>query len=59
VSVPTLAVEAGVSFSPPDWNYSRFQAGYLWEEFWQVGRLGDSNGHLLNRGLFLRAEINF
>jgi hypothetical protein len=56
---PTLAVEVGLSYSPPDWNYSRFQAGYLWEEFWQIGRLGDSNGHLLNRGLFLRAEINF
>lgn len=59
VGVPTLAVQAGLTYSPPQWNGCRFSAGYLWEEFWQIGRLGDSGGALLNRGVFFRAEFTF
>jgi hypothetical protein len=59
VSVPMLTLEIGLSYSPPGWNYSRFLAGYVWQEMWQIGRLNDSNGDLLNRGFFLRAEFNF
>jgi hypothetical protein len=59
VSVPMLTIQAGLSYSPPGWNYSRFWAGYVWEELWQIGRLNNSNADLLNRGLFLRGEINF
>jgi hypothetical protein len=48
------------NYSPPFWSQSHFQFGYMWEEFWQIGRLHDqSNGDLLNRGLFLRAVIDF
>ncbi len=57
--VPNLTVQAGISYTPPDWNYSRFLFGYVWEEFWQIGRIFNTNGDLLNRGLFLRAEFNF
>jgi hypothetical protein len=60
VAIPNLTVQAGLSYTLPGWNYSRILLGYVWEEFWQLGRLGFSgNGDLLNRGLFLRAEFNF
>jgi hypothetical protein len=59
VSVPMLTLQAGLMYTPPGWNYSRFLAGYIWEEFWQIGRIDPNNGDLLNRGFFLRAEINF
>jgi len=58
-SSPMLTLQAGLSYSPPGWNYSRLMAGFVWEEYWQLGRLNDSNGNLLNRGAFFRAEINF
>jgi hypothetical protein len=59
VENPMLTIEAGLGYSPPGWNCSRFTLGYIWEELWQVGRLNNSNGNLLNRGLFFRAEWNF
>jgi hypothetical protein len=60
VAVPMLTLQAGLSYAPPGWQGSYFLFGYVWEEFWQVGRLHDqSNGSLLNRGLFLRAVFNF
>jgi len=62
VLVPNLTVQAGISYTVPEWNYCRFLFGYVWEEFWQIGRVNgflNNNGDLLNRGLFLRAEINF
>jgi len=62
VDVSNLMVQAGMSYTVPNWNYCRFLFGYVWEEFWQIGRVNgflNNNGDLLNRGLFLRAEINF
>jgi hypothetical protein len=60
VAVPMLTLQIGLSYSPPGWSQGHFQLGYQWEEFWQIGRLHDqSNGDLLNRGLFLRAVIDF
>jgi hypothetical protein len=62
VLVPNLTVQAGISYTVPEWNYCRILFGYVWEEFWQIGRVNgllNNNGDLLNRGLFLRAEINF
>jgi Legionella pneumophila major outer membrane protein precursor len=59
-SSPTLKLEVGLGYSPPDWNHCRFLLGYVWEEYWQIGRfLTDTSGDLLNRGLFFRAEFNF
>jgi hypothetical protein len=59
VNVPTLTLQAGLSYAPPGWNQCHFLAGYFWEEYWEVGRLNSSNANLLNRGWFLRLEINY
>lgn len=59
VSVPVLALQAGLSYAPPRWNYSRVLVGYVWEEFWDIGRLNNSTGDLLNRGIICRIEWNF
>jgi len=57
---PTLMFQVGLSYSPPAWNHCRFLVGYVWEEFWQIGRFqSETTGDLLNRGLSLRAEFNW
>jgi hypothetical protein len=59
VSVTMLTVEAGLTYAPPTWEGWSFAVGYVWEEFWQIGRLNSSNADLLNRGLFFRVEFDF
>jgi hypothetical protein len=64
VDVPMITLQAGLSYMPPGWNQNRLMLGYVWEEFWQTGRLNNpgglsSSGDILNRGLFLRLELNF
>jgi hypothetical protein len=62
VWVPQLTLQAGLSYEPPGWNHTRFQLGYVWEEFWHFVRsdFADANrGDILNRGFVFRAEWNF
>jgi hypothetical protein len=65
VGNPILREVVGVSYTVPQWNYSRFMAGVQYETFFQIGRnqntsnIPDSRGQLDLYGLFLRAEINF
>jgi hypothetical protein len=58
--VPVLALEAGLSWlSRPDGRY-RLTAGYSFEHYWAVGKLGPAtHGDVLAQGLFLRAEFNY
>jgi hypothetical protein len=57
---PTLlTVQAALSYCPPGWEAWHFEAGYVWEEFWQIGRLRDANADLSNRGFFLRVQFDF
>jgi hypothetical protein len=57
--VPMLGVQAGLSWlSRPDGRY-RLTAGYQFEHYWAVGKLGASHGDVLAQGLFLRAEFNY
>jgi hypothetical protein len=65
VGVSILREVVGVSYTVPQWNYSRFLLGYQYETFFQIGRLTqtsgliDTRGQLDAHGVFLRAEINF
>jgi hypothetical protein len=59
VTAPMLDVQVGVSYTPPAWNYSRVFAGYVWDEWWHIGRLNTSDANLLNRGAVFRLEWNF
>ena len=61
VMTPMLTAQIGLSYTPPVWTNCHFMTGYVWEEIWQIGRFGftDANADLLNRGLFLRAELSF
>jgi hypothetical protein len=58
-AVPVLGIEAGLSWlSLPSGRY-RLTAGYQFEQYWNVGQLGDSSGNVTLQGLFLRAEMNY
>src|SRR5581483_4026826 len=65
VGNPILREEVGLSYTVPEWNYSRFMAGVQYETFFQIGRnqntsnIPNSRGQLDLYGIFLRAEINF
>jgi hypothetical protein len=57
--VPMLGIQAGLSWlSRPDGRY-RLTAGYQFEHYWGVGKVGDSHGDVLAQGLFLRGEFNY
>jgi hypothetical protein len=59
-ATPWLHLQAGVSYTPP-WADKRlaFDVGYDWEEWWLIGRTGDSRGDLWANGIFFRAAWNY
>jgi hypothetical protein len=65
VGSPILRELVGISYTVPQWNYSRFLLGVQWETFFQIGRdqntsnIPDSRGQLDLYGIFFRAEFNF
>ncbi len=58
--VPMLGLQAGLSWlSHPDGRY-RLTAGYSFEHYWAVGKVGPAtHGDVMAQGLFLRAEFNY
>jgi len=58
-AVPTLNVQAGVSWQPPACPAAHFFLGYQYERWWTLGQLADSAAELTDQGIFLRAEFNF
>jgi hypothetical protein len=65
VGPSSLREVLGISYTVPQWNYSRFMLGYQYEQFFQIGRQSpasgiiDTRGSLDAHGFFLRAEFNF
>jgi hypothetical protein len=63
--VSILRGEIGLSYTVPEWNYSRFVIGGVYESWFQIGRQSptsgviDTRGELDVYGLFVRAEFNF
>jgi len=57
--VPILNVQVGLSWRPLS-NVELF-AGYQYEHWWEVGRLGilDTNGEMYSHGLVVRGGINY
>jgi hypothetical protein len=60
-TVPTLNLNIGLGWQPPDWCNAHFFVGYQYEHWWDVGRLGSINsmGDLVDQGVLLRAEFEF
>jgi hypothetical protein len=66
-SVPTLTLQAGLSYTPPTMSNLHLTTGYQFERWWYLGQLGPlgdgtqpaSRGELTTQGIFLRAEIDF
>ncbi len=58
-SVPSLAFQAGLGYTPPQAEYLHFRVGYQVERYWQIGHIGGSNFDLTTQGVFLRGEIDF
>jgi hypothetical protein len=58
-AVPMLNFETGVGWTPPGHDHVRFTFGYQIENWWQLGKLADSQLELLDQGVFFRSEFNF
>jgi hypothetical protein len=58
-TVPILGVQAGVAWSPVDWRWATFSLGYVFEQWWNVGRVQDSTAEVMFQGLFVQAEFRF
>lgn len=65
IGLPFARGVAGLSYTVPRWNYTRFMLGYQYGSFFQLGRLTsvngvtDTRGQLNFQGLMLRAEFHF
>lgn len=58
-AVPYLGLQLGASWlSHPNGRY-RLTAGYQFDQWWNVGKVGNSRGDVQSHGLFLRSELNF
>jgi hypothetical protein len=58
-AVPTLNFETGLCWTPPGHDRIRFTLGYQIENWWQLGKLADSQLELLDQGVFFRGEFMF
>jgi hypothetical protein len=59
-TAPILHAQVGLGYRPPGWDDRlRFALGYDFEEWWFVGRLGDSRADLTTHGILFRAEFNY
>lgn len=65
--VPYLNLQAGLSYAPPGLPGVKFTGGYMFEDYFNAGRLGvdntgevsQSRGELWSHGFFLRGQIDF
>lgn len=58
-AAPVLNLQAGLSWSPPRNSRIRLSTGYEYEQWWTIGKAGDSKAELSDQGIFFRAEVNF
>ena len=58
-TVPTLNLQAGFRYTPPPLDFFHVTAGYEFEQWWDIGRLGGSHGDLTSQGIFLRGELDY
>ena len=59
LTVPTLQVQVGLSYTPSGMDWLHFRAGYQWEEWFNLGNVQNSHLDLSLQGGFLGGEINF
>lgn len=66
--VPYLNLQAGLRYAPPSWPGLKFTTGYLFEDYFNSGRLGidgatgqvsQSRGEVWWHGWFLRGQYDF
>jgi hypothetical protein len=54
---PSLAVQAGLSWTPTRFPCLHLRGGYQFEQWYNLGRVGNSRGDLNAQGLFLGCEV--
>lgn len=65
--VPYVNLQAGLSYAPPSLPGLKFTAGYLFEDYFNAGRLGEdttgqvsqSRGEVWSHGVFVRGQFDF
>jgi hypothetical protein len=58
-SVESLSFQTGISYTPPNLEFLRFELGYEYEHWFSLGRLDSSNLELTTQGAFLRGRFDF
>jgi hypothetical protein len=58
-AVPTLAVQAGLGWTPPGSQHLRFAGGYTFESWWEIGAFPTPHAEIMVQGLFLRGEWRY
>ncbi|MFO0876513.1 MAG: Lpg1974 family pore-forming outer membrane protein [Gemmataceae bacterium] len=64
--IPTLNVQAGLSYSPEDIPGFSITGGYVYEHWWSVGRMSTTEGNsffntgqIYSHGWFIRGQFDF
>lgn len=57
-AVPSVAAQAGLNWAPAS-SRIRMNLGYQFEQFFNVGSLGDSRGDVQTQGFFVTGQFNF
>ena len=59
-AVPILEVQAGLAWTPIHTaRWLRFTGGYHFEQWWDVGTVGNSSADMTMQGFFIRSEFHF
>ncbi|MFN4259712.1 MAG: Lpg1974 family pore-forming outer membrane protein [Gemmataceae bacterium] len=59
IGSPWWAARTGLTWTPARWPTARFQGGYQFEQWYRLGRIGDSRGDLSAHGIFINWELDF
>jgi hypothetical protein len=57
--VPWLNIQAGVGWTPPDFDRLTVSAGYTYEVWWDMADVGNSRASITAQGIFFRAEVRY
>lgn len=58
-TVPIMKLQTGIQWAPRMMDQFFIRTGLEWDEYWNLGNLGQSSGTLQNIGLFLQGRYDF
>jgi hypothetical protein len=58
-TVPIMKIQTGIQWAPKMMDQFFIRTGLEWDQYWNLGNIGQSSGTLQNIGLFLQGRYDF